>query len=138
VYDQPGEGTGWGIFGYNENPYDGRDYRIVQPDPITPGRTTLTEDRVYGDAITPIKSARIAEFTTLQIHFGTLLLNRDIPSSRRCLSGLLLRSSAGRAEEHARLKTSSKWTYREAGDSTEASARSLYLRHVLQGSKRDG
>jgi hypothetical protein len=70
MYDQPGEGTGWGIFSYNDNPYDGRDYRVAQPDPYTAGRTTLTEDRVYGDAITPIKNAHIAQFTTIQTQFG--------------------------------------------------------------------
>jgi hypothetical protein len=70
MYDQPGEGTGWGIFSYNDNPYDGRDYRVAQPDPYTAGRTTLTEDRVYGDAITPLKSSHVAQFTTLQTQFG--------------------------------------------------------------------
>lgn len=70
MYDQPGERTGWGIFSYNDNPYDGRDYRVAQPDPYTSGRTTLTEDRVYGDAITPIKNAHIREFTALQTQFG--------------------------------------------------------------------
>jgi hypothetical protein len=70
MYDQPGEGTGWGIFSYNDNPYDGRDYRVTQPDPYTPGRATLTEDRVYGDAVTPIKQAHIAQFTMLQNQFG--------------------------------------------------------------------
>jgi hypothetical protein len=69
MYDQPGERTGWGIFSYNDNPYDGRDYRVAQPDPYTPGRTTLTEDRHYGDAITPIKNAHITQFTTLQTQF---------------------------------------------------------------------
>ncbi|MGH8952108.1 MAG: hypothetical protein ACRDX9_11845 [Acidimicrobiia bacterium] len=70
LYDQPGEKIGWGIFSYNDNPYDGRDYRLSQPDPYTPGRTTLTEDRVYGDALTPIKNAHIAQFTTLQTQFA--------------------------------------------------------------------
>ena len=70
MYDQPGERTGWGLFSYNDNPYDGRDYRVTQPDPYTGGRTTLTEDRVYGDVITPIKNAHIAQFTTLQAQFG--------------------------------------------------------------------
>jgi hypothetical protein len=72
MYDQPGERTGWGLFSYNDNPYDGRDYRVAQPDPYTPGRTTLTEDRVYGDAITPIKNAHIAQLTTLQTQFARL------------------------------------------------------------------
>jgi len=71
MYDQPGERIGWGLFTYNDNPYDGRDYRVPQPDPYTPGRTTLTEDRVYGDAITPFKNAHIAQFTTLQTQFGS-------------------------------------------------------------------
>jgi hypothetical protein len=70
MYDQPGERTGWGILSYNDNPYDGRDYRVTQPDPYTPGRTTLTEDRVYGDAITPIKNAHTAQFETLQKQFA--------------------------------------------------------------------
>jgi hypothetical protein len=70
LYDQPGERIGWGIFSYNDNPYDGRDYRVAQPDPYTPGRTTLTEDRVYGDVLTPIKNAHITQFPTLQSQFG--------------------------------------------------------------------
>jgi hypothetical protein len=69
MYDQPGEGIGWGIFSYNDNPYDGRDYQVALPDPYTPGRTTLTEDRPYGDAITPIKQAHIAQFSMLQTQF---------------------------------------------------------------------
>ncbi len=43
---------------------------MAQPDPYTTGRTTLTEDRAYGDAITPIKNAHVAQFTTLQAQFG--------------------------------------------------------------------
>ena len=54
MYDQPGEGTGWGIFSYNDNPYDGRDYRVAQPDPYAPGRTTLRVSTVaVGPAIGP-------------------------------------------------------------------------------------
>jgi hypothetical protein len=70
MYDQPGERTGWGLFSYNDNPYDGRDYRNPQPDPYAPGRTTLSEDRVYGDAITPIKQAHVAQHTALLARFG--------------------------------------------------------------------
>jgi hypothetical protein len=70
MYDQPGERIGWGLFTYNDNPYDGRDYRVAQPDPYTPGCTTLTEDRAYGDAITPIKRAHAAQLQILQGQFG--------------------------------------------------------------------
>ena len=71
LYDQPGDGVGvgWGLFSYNDNPYDGRDYRVAIPDPYTPGRTTWAEDRAYGDQLTPIVVAQKAMFTIVQSQF---------------------------------------------------------------------
>ncbi len=82
AYDQVNEASGWGLLTLNDNPYDGRDYRVAMPDPHTPGRTTLTEDRVYGDYLgyggsgslvrtDLVVGANVNMFRTVRRSFGT-------------------------------------------------------------------
>ena len=80
MYDQVGERIGWGLWTYNDNGYDGRNYLVSIPDPLATGRMTLTEDRVYGDSHTPVKAAQVELFSLIQAQIaGTEPVSTPVP-----------------------------------------------------------
>ena len=72
MYDQPEEGTGWGVCSVNDNAYDGRDYRTVQADPINPAYLVTPEDRVYGDFISHVIAVHKGVLDTLRQTLGEI------------------------------------------------------------------
>jgi hypothetical protein len=68
-YDQPAEGTNWGLVSYKDNAYDGREdvaHSIVDPY----GNATIPEDKDFGDFLTSVKAANAQTFSTYQSQLG--------------------------------------------------------------------